>query len=47
MTYYECDGCGQLATFVDTQRSQFARECPVCEERTQWAVAFSEEGVSY
>lgn len=48
MTYYECVECGQLGTFVDVEAHRFTRECPVCEGRTAWELAFAgDEGVSF
>lgn len=49
MTYYECEECGQLADFADAMGSSLRRECPVCEDRTVWTTAFTDEqeGVSF
>lgn len=45
--YYECNECGQLATFVEEERSELDVRCPVCDEITHWTLAFAGEGVSY
>lgn len=45
--YYECNECGQLATFVEEERSELNVRCPVCEDVTHWTLAFAGEGVSY
>lgn len=49
MTYFECETCGQLADLVGIKRRQTLEQCPVCEERTRWVIAFADEerGVSF
>lgn len=44
---YECQGCGQLTRFSGVERDEVTMECPVCEKRTVWAVAFEGDGVSF
>jgi uncharacterized paraquat-inducible protein A len=45
--YYECDECGQLATFEEMNRAEHAARCPVCEELTHWTLAFADEELSF
>lgn len=42
MTYFECDGCGNFADFARFDVRQLHAECPVCDERTRWTIAFDD-----
>lgn len=49
MPYFECSECGQMLNVVGVERSSVHQECPVCEEMTEWSLAFVDEdqGVSF
>jgi predicted RNA-binding Zn-ribbon protein involved in translation (DUF1610 family) len=47
MTQFECTECGQLGRFTVMDRSSFEMDCPACDERTLWTIAFEGEGVTF
>lgn len=48
MPYFECDGCGQLVSVGELERTELHEHCPVCEAQTTWTLAFEDEaGVSF
>ena len=42
--YYECTECGQMGDYVGREHSRIRTFCPVCDRRTGWRIAFSDEG---